>query len=84
MVSEIVVDGRRLIQYGVEMWSDTGLPNAHIVGRHGALYQADVGHGTAAWHDTPQEAVDHARRADLNRLNRQTGIKYIVPDGGFL
>jgi hypothetical protein len=71
---EVILDGRRIFlrNVGDEMWaSGLFVCNENIVVRRtNGLYQADVGHGTAAWFDTAQEAVTHAQRDAENQPSR--------------
>lgn len=72
---EVTVEGRRVRLWciGNELWADGFAPHLSsvVVRRTGTLYQADYGRGTAAWFDTPQEAVDAARRdANWNQPDR--------------
>lgn len=71
---EVVVDGRHvgLRNVGDDMWADHLIVYhaSIIVRRTGTLYQADYHYGSAAWFDTPQAAVDGAKRDAENRTGR--------------
>jgi hypothetical protein len=71
----------RLRNVGEELWADNAFVQlaTTVVRRVNGLYQADYAKGTAAWFDTPDEAVSAAMRdaevqpgRDLNQIKQMT------------